>query len=160
MARPSKYETHVQPRLTEIADWARNGVTDKQIGENLGISQDTFIEYKKRYPEFSECLKRTRELVDAEVENALLKRALGYTYKETTIEVDADGRKKAKTITREVIPDTLAQLAWLKHRRPKEWGDTKPGDTPTKNDNPLSGLSEKELRALAADGTAETTDSG
>ena len=28
MGRPSKYETHVLPRLDEIADWCRNGATN------------------------------------------------------------------------------------------------------------------------------------
>lgn len=97
MARPSKYDTHVKPRLTEITDWVRNGATDKQIAENLKISPDTLIEYKKQYSEFSECLKNTRAYVDAQVENALLKRAL-------------DG-------------DITAQIFWLKNRRPSKWRD-------------------------------------
>ena len=28
MGRPGKYETHVLPRLDEIADWCRNGATN------------------------------------------------------------------------------------------------------------------------------------
>lgn len=76
MARPSKYETYVAPRLEEIADWVRNGATDRQIAERLGIAESTLNEYKKLFSEFSECLKNTRAYVDGQVENALLKKAL------------------------------------------------------------------------------------
>lgn len=134
MARPSKYETHVKPRLTEIADWVRNGASDKQVAERLGISADSLIEYKKKFSEFSECLKNTRAYVDGRVENALLDRALA--------------------------GDTTAMIFWLKNRRPKEWRDTTNVDANIKGENPFAGLSEKELRELATNGTTEATDSG
>lgn len=134
MARPSKYETYVAPRLEEIADWVRNGATDRQIAERLGIAESTLNEYKKLFSEFSECLKNTRAYVDGQVENALLKKALN--------------------------GDTTAMIFWLKNRRPKEWRDTATVDANITGENPFAGLSEKELRALANNGTAETTDSG
>ncbi len=127
MARPSKYETHVVPRLIEIEDWVRNGATDSEIAKKLGISESTYFEYKKEFSEFSESLKKGKDYVDAEVENALLKRALGYSYEETTREVDANGKKTVKVVTKQVIPDTTAQIFWLKNRRPDKWRD-KPAD--------------------------------
>ena len=84
--RPSKYETHVKPRLLEVAAWARDGLIDEQIAQNLGVAASTFATYKNKYPELSETLKRNKAIVDIEVENALFKRALGYTYEEVTIE--------------------------------------------------------------------------
>lgn len=33
--RPSKYETYVAPRLNEVADWLRNGATEKEIAKRL-----------------------------------------------------------------------------------------------------------------------------
>lgn len=51
-------------------------------------------------------------------------------------------------------------IFWLKNRRPKEWRDTATVDANITGENPFAGLSEKELRALANNGTAETTDSG
>ena len=53
MARPSKYETHVQPKLMLIEAWARDGLTDADMCRNLDIGKDAFIDYKKRYPELS-----------------------------------------------------------------------------------------------------------
>lgn len=47
MARPSKYESHVAPRLKEVEDWLRNGATEADIARNLGIAVSTLCEYKK-----------------------------------------------------------------------------------------------------------------
>ena len=48
----------------------------------MGISRSTLNEWKKLYPDISDTLKRGKEVVDLQVENALLKRALGYRYTE------------------------------------------------------------------------------
>lgn len=121
MARPSKYKTHVEPRLEEVKDWVRNGATDEEVAKRLGINPDTLYSYKKEFSEFSESLKKGKDYIDAEVENALLKRALGYSYKETTQEVDEDGKKSIKVVTKQVVPDIVAQIFWLKNRRPDKW---------------------------------------
>ncbi len=123
VARPSKYETHVAPRLEEIKDWCRNGATDEEIAKRLGISIASFYNFKNQFLEFLEALKETKEIVDAQVENALLKRALGYEYKEVTKKVVDGELKVTKVITKQVVPDTTAQIFWLKNRRPDKWRD-------------------------------------
>lgn len=40
--------------------------------------------------------KKNKNIVDIEVENALYKRAVGYEFEETTIEIDDEGKKKVK----------------------------------------------------------------
>jgi len=125
--RLTKYDTHVEPRLIEIEGWARDGLIDEQIAKNLGIAYSTFREYKNKHPALSAALKKGKEVVDRQVENALLKRALGYEYEEvkTYVEIDGHGReKKRKEITKKIIaPDTTAQIFWLKNRKPHEWRD-------------------------------------
>jgi hypothetical protein len=117
----------IKEKLILVECWARDGLTDEQISNNLGISTTTFYEYKKNYPEFSESLKRGKEIVDYEVENALLKRALGYEFEEKTYETRWDenqGRFRevlAKKVRKEVVPDTTAQIYWLNNRKPKQW---------------------------------------
>ena len=81
MAR-SKYESHVCGRLYEISKWARDGCIDDEIAKRLGVALSTFYVYKKRYSEFSESLKKGKEIADYEVEDALFKRASGYEYEE------------------------------------------------------------------------------
>lgn len=122
----SKYETEVKPRLVEIEAWKRDGLTDEQICKNLGISVDTFYRYKAKYSEFSEAIKKGKEVADIEVENALFKRAIGYTYKEVTKEVkDIDGKKSTfiKEVTKEMPGDVGAQIFWLKNRKSSKWKD-------------------------------------
>lgn len=127
-----KYQQWLEPEgLTQLEDWARNGLTDEQIARNIGCAAGTLYEWKKLYPEISEALKKGKEVVDAQVENALLRRALGYEYTEERVEVsEKDGRKVVQTV-KHVPPDTAAQIFWLKNRRAGAWRDKPdaPGDT-------------------------------
>jgi len=78
-----KYEYWLTPDgLLLLEAWARDGLTDEQIAHNLNITPSTYYEWKKKYPEISEAIKRGKEVVDVLVENALLKRALGYSFNE------------------------------------------------------------------------------
>lgn len=68
--------------LIKIEGWARDGLTDEQIAENIGIRRETLYDWKKKFSNISNALKRGKEIVDRQVENALLKRALGYEFSE------------------------------------------------------------------------------
>lgn len=123
--------------LLRIEGWARDGLTDEQIYIKMGISYQTFYDWQKRFPEFHEALKRGKAPVDQEVENALLKRARGYQYEETITEIeevptgktDNNGRpimkqvKHIRKVMKTALPDTTAQIFWLKNRRPDRWRD-------------------------------------
>lgn len=82
--RKSKYDTHVKPKLFEIEKWARDGCTEKEICARLGISESTFNDYKKQFSELSEPLKEGKAIADYKVEDALYKRATGFSYSEDT----------------------------------------------------------------------------
>ena len=102
--------------------------------------------------DISDALKRGKEVIDRQVENALLKRALGYEYVETTKELTDLGLTVTKQVTKQVAPDTTAQIFWLKNRKPQEWRDKKETEV-TGNlnvNNPFSDLSVEELRKLAS----------
>lgn len=117
--------------LLQLGGWARNGLTDEQIACNMGISRSTLNDWKSKYSDISDTLKINKEIVDTQVENALLKRALGYSFTETTKERklnDATGEYEmvtTKEVVKEVTPDTTAQIFWLKNRKPEEWRDKK-----------------------------------
>ncbi|WP_010276451.1 helix-turn-helix domain-containing protein [Paenibacillus senegalensis] len=129
--RKSKYHTHVEPKLLLVEAWARDGLTIDQIADNLGVASSTLFDYKNKYPELSEALKRGQEVADVEVENSLYKRALGYRYDEVTKEAVTDPKTgnaimvETKRVTKEVQPDVTAQIFWLKNRRPDKWRDKK-----------------------------------
>lgn len=115
--------------LLQIGAWARDGLTDEQIAKNIGIAYSTLRVWKDKYSALSAVLKKNKAVVDFEVENALLKRALGYSYTETTSERklnEATGEYemvKTKEVVKEIMPDTTAQIFWLKNRKPNEWRD-------------------------------------
>lgn len=119
----------VKEKLILVESWCRDGLTEEQIAHNLGISIQTFYTYKKEQVEFFEALKRNKEFADIEVENALYKRAMGYKYDEVTKESFFNNDtgeyelRETKRITKEVQPDTTAQIFWLKNRKPKLWRD-------------------------------------
>ena len=125
--------------LLRVTGWARDGLTDEQVAHNMGIGYSTFREWLNKYPALLAALKKGKAPVDIEVENALLKRALGYEYEEVCTEVeeipfktkDEDGntititktKKHIRKTTKMVVPDVTAQIFWLKNRRPGKWRD-------------------------------------
>lgn len=113
---------------------------DVQIAHNMGIAERTFTEWKDRFPAISAALKRGKAPVDIEVENALLKSALGHKVtikkpikvKKVQMKV-GEGRIETETIEyaeEEVYipPNSVAQIFWLKNRRPDLWRDRHEND--------------------------------
>lgn len=121
--------------LLKLEAWARDGLTDEQIANNAGIVVSTLYEWKKRYSEISDALKKGKEVVDIEVENALLSKAKGISrtvkkaIKVKEVIYDNGKRKSEKEhveyVDEEIYipPDTTAQIFWLKNRRPDKWRD-------------------------------------
>lgn len=116
----SKWE-QVKDKLVLVEGWARDGLTNEQIAGNLNIGKTTFYKMLKEHSELSELLKKGKEDIDYQVENALLKRALGYEYTETIKEIKENGNKIIKKTTKQVAPDVTAQIYWLNNRKPKQW---------------------------------------
>lgn len=123
---PSKYESHVKARFNEISEWLSLGATEKEIWNNLGIHKSTFYDYKSKYKEFSDLLKKGRKKPVEEIKAAMLKRAKGFQYEEvkTVIErieyndgeIIVPARKvRTETTTKTALPDVAAGLVLLKH---------------------------------------------
>jgi len=118
--RVSKYDTHVKPKLLLIEAWARDGVTEEQMCENLDVSVSAFANYKNANVELVEALKNGKEVIDTMVENALLKAALGYDYTEEEL---SKFTGEAVNLRKVAHPNTTALIFWLKNRKPKQWRD-------------------------------------
>lgn len=129
-----KYQEWLTPEgLLRIEGWARDGLIDEQIAHNMGINPATLYDWKKKYPEISEALKKGKEVVDRMVENALFERALGgvhevrKTFKVKESYYDENGKKCEREVLKQgvdevYIPgDTLAQIFYLKNRKPEQW---------------------------------------
>lgn len=125
MAR-CKYKKWLEPdNILRLQAWARDGLSDEQIAHNMGITPSTLYEWKKKYPEISEALKKGKEVADIEVENALHELALS--------------------------GNITAIIFWLKNRMPEKWRDKRDVDLggEVKTSSPYDELSVSELRALA-----------
>lgn len=116
--------------LLLIASWRRGGDSVSKIAEKIGISKKKLENLAKSEKQLFEALKYGREQTDAMVEEALLKKALGYFISEEKSVVKANGQEEITTVSKEVPPDVTACQAWLKNRCPDKWRD-KPQD----NDN-------------------------
>lgn len=117
--------------LVKLEGWARDGLTDEQIAENIGVSRSTLNEWKKKFPDISDALKRGKEVVDRQVENALLKSALGFHYQEQTV----TNQGEVVEVTKYEKPSTTAQIFWLKNRKPRAWRDKQEIEQTNKNIN-------------------------
>ena len=82
-------------KLVLLRGWARDGLTNEQIANNIGINVKTLYEWKNKNSEICNVLKDGREVVDYQVENALLQNALS--------------------------GNVTAQIFWLKNRKKNEW---------------------------------------
>lgn len=96
--RKGKYETHVKPRFADIEKWLNHGATEKQVAQRLGVAYSSFNDYKNKYPEFLEVLKKRRDGLIDDVRGALVKRALGYEYEEVTTSIRQAGDQEVKII--------------------------------------------------------------
>lgn len=134
-ARPKYTEWLTHDGLLRIEGWARDGLSLAQIAHNVGVADSTFRRWKEENEALSAAIKRGNAPVDLEVENAMLKSALGH--KETVrkaIKVKTEKQKVGEgKIVEEHIeyvdeevyipPQVVAQIFWLKNRRPDKWKD-------------------------------------
>ena len=89
----------VEEKVTLIEGWAKDGLTQQQIANNLGIGLSTLKKYKNKSVAIRTALKKGKEVSDYEVENALYQAA--------------------------VNGSVSAMIFWLKNRRPDKWRDRK-----------------------------------
>lgn len=147
-----KYEYWITPEgLLKIEGWARDGLVDKQIASNIGVSERTFTDWKSKYSSISSVLKKGKEVVDRQVENALLKRALGYEYEEVKEKFEGNVMTERTVTKKEVVPDVTAQIFWLKNRKPDVWRDKHE----TTNDDALNKL-DNILRSMRDEADRQT----
>lgn len=132
----TKYDPDKTPQ--RIKELAKAGGRDVDIAKALGIAKATLNNWKHIHPEIMDSLKEGKDDVDDKVVCALLKNALGYKVCETKRfyrplfasngdpVIGKDG-KQVKALIREeatekdVQPSTVAQIFWLKNRRPDDW---------------------------------------
>lgn len=87
MAKAKYKEWLKDDNLTRLKGWARRGLKDEEIAGLIGISRQTLYDWKNKYPDIADALKLGKEIIDDEVEEALIKTMMGYTVTETTFKM-------------------------------------------------------------------------
>lgn len=144
--RKNKYKTHVVPFFDDIAEWLKNGATERQIAEKLGLAYSTFNNYKVANVELLELLKKGRRNLVAELRGTLVKRAMGFDYTETKtvcehVDLPPDIKKflldsgftpeqieqahivKTETASKHALPDVAALNLALKNYDKDNWAN-------------------------------------
>lgn len=135
MAQKKSEEWLTETGLIRIEGWARDGLSEEQISHNMGISSVTLRAWKKKFPSILSAIKKGKQPIDYRVENAMLKSALGYTAKiKKGMKLrdegyDENGKRWVKERVEfyeeelHIPANTIAQIFWLKNRKPERWKD-------------------------------------
>lgn len=117
--RPSKYKVEYAEQAYK---YCLLGADDAKLALLFDVAESTINLWKKEHEEFSESVKKGKDIADAEVAAALYHRAKGYSHKDVHI-ANFQGEVIITPITKYYPPDTGAAMAWLKNRQPDKWRD-------------------------------------
>ena len=116
--RPSPYK----PEFARIAQrLCRNGATDIEVADILGISVRTFYRWCLLHDEFTAAVRVGKDAADDRVERALYQRAVGYEHVAEKIVTPKGGGHVVVPYMVHIPADVRAALHWLAIRRPKPW---------------------------------------
>lgn len=114
--RPTKYKEAFNDQVFEMA---LLGLSDSQMANILGITEQTLNNWKTEHPMFFESLTQGKENADGKVAKAMYKRALGLTIIEEALTKDG----QIVQLRKELPPDTPAAKHWLANRQRKLWAN-------------------------------------
>lgn len=117
MGRKGKYETHVQPFLSQIKEWYQD-LDERQIADRLGVAVSSFEKYKSEHKELRDVLKKGKQQLVAELKATLKKKAKGFEYEEIKTVIRRTDSGDVTTIERYrkyAQPDTGAIHLLLKN---------------------------------------------
>lgn len=117
--RPSKYS---RIDLKQVERLAGLGLNDEEIGISLDVVESTINEYKKKYPEFSESVKRGKLVADERMVESCYKRGLGFEHDAIELFV-IDKQIVEYPIKKYFPPEPSAIFFWLQNRRRQDWRD-------------------------------------
>lgn len=114
--RPTKYKEAFNDQVFEMA---LLGLSDSQMANIIGITEQTLNNWKTEHPMFFESLTQGKEDADGKVAKAMYKRALGLTIIEEALTKDG----QIVQLRKELPPDTPAAKHWLANRQRKLWAN-------------------------------------
>lgn len=114
--RPTSYKKEYNEQVRKLC---LLGATDIEIADFFEVSLTTINNWKHDYPTFFESIKKGKGIADAEIAHSLYNRAKGIKCKE--VRTKNDGSKE--TVERELPPDPVSMIFWLKNRQKEKWRD-------------------------------------
>ena len=105
-----------------IAGWRRQGTSLNKIAtEYIGVSKRTFWNWYGESDDIKKAAATGKDIANMQVEEALLKRCLGYDAEDLTHELVEGELRLIRRYTHHVPPDVKACLSWLFNRMPDRW---------------------------------------
>ena len=102
---------HLNLKLKSITEMTAKRATQRQVAEYLGITEKTVIRLRKKHPKFEAAFQFGDEQLKKNLEDAMLKRAIGFEYEETqTIleETKSGTKKRISKFKKQALPDIAA----------------------------------------------------
>ena len=119
--RPTKYRDAMPDEVVAAAE-THAPLTDEQIAELFGVSEQTVKDWYKRHPEFLASVKKAKAISDDKVERSLFERATGYSVPDVHVS-SYEGDVTLTPVIKHYPPDPASMIFWLKNRRRKKWRD-------------------------------------
>lgn len=121
-----KYFDFAANNLDKIRDWSAKGFCKSRIAKCCGVSIQTFMQWLTKYPELAMVIGEGEEERLERVEEALLRRANGYTYLEEVLSETTDGdgdiiHRTERKSKKHMAASTRAIEMYLKNRAPDRW---------------------------------------
>lgn len=105
-----------------LSGWRREGIPLGVIAmQYVGCSESTLKRWSRESRDMANALMVSQDVTNARVEQALLKRALGYTDEQVQEELVEGQMVVTKRTKTPVPPDVKACLSWLYSRRSDRW---------------------------------------
>lgn len=140
VGRPTKFK---EEYIEQAYKLCLLGHTDEELASFFEIALSTLYEWKLTHADFSDAIKKGKEIADMDVAEKLLEKAKGaVTMKQQAIKLKSviyeNGKRVGEEERVEVVdlmnqdaPDSTALIFWLKNRKTTAWRD--------KRDTELSG---------------------
>jgi hypothetical protein len=103
----------------------------------LGINRVTLDRWRKRYSELKEASEMGKEIADEVIVGSLYDRAKGSITTDKKTITNPDMSVRVEETVKQIPPDTVACIFWLKNRRPAEWRDKQQTEITGKDGEPL-----------------------
>lgn len=123
MARKSKYKSYVEPYLENITDWIKDGDYEYEICQKLGVSVAQWEDYKNKFVELPEAIKKGKQNLLKDLKISLYKRAKGFTHTETkhVVKKGDKGYTEDSKIVKYIPPSETALIFAMCNLDPDNW---------------------------------------